>query len=164
MQTIVEYVANYIGNLPEDHPACEVFGAKLSFFMDDEEREDNHVFAYRFPFSNEDIQADVMGDIVDVAASNRQGICVMPLSGGYPDAHSGKTYPAFVLRCRHAFPAIAYRTLYTLMYDLQDNARVFPQNGTIRALTSQPGLVWASSQFAYCYQAEFRSLVAEQVK
>lgn len=162
-KSIVDYVADHIGGLPDDHPACEIFGKSLIFDMHDEEAEHVNVFLYRFPISDETVNADVYGDAVtDIVASNRQGICVVPAPGGYPEAHSGRTYPVFLIRCRHQHAGVAFRTVMELLIELQDNASVFPQNGTVRSMTTQPGLVWASSQM-YCYQAEFRVLAAETI-
>lgn len=162
-KSIVDYVAEYIGALPDDHPACQVFGRPLVFDVFDEEATHVNIFLYRFPIADDAVDADVFGEtVVDIISSNRQGLCIVPLTGGYPDAHSGRTSPSFMLRCRHEHAGIAFRTVMELSIELQDNTKVFPQNGVIRSLRSQPGLVWASSRM-YCYQADFRVLAAETI-
>ena len=163
-KTIIDYVVEYISKLPADHPANRAFGARLTYFPEDELVDESNVFAFRFPVSDYTYDtADIMGDVVDVATTNRSGICVLPAGGGAPDANMGCYYPYFVIRCRHKAAGVAFNTLQALTYELQDNARVFPQNGTIRSLSSQPGMVWADQQLSYVFQSEFRVIAAEQV-
>lgn len=163
-KNIIDYVCEYIGKLPKEHPVHAAFGMLLQYIPEDELAAESNVFAFRFPASDDtDDTADIMGDIVDVVTSNRFGISVVPAGGGAPDANMGCFYPYFVIRCRHRAPGLAYNTLQELAYELQDNARVFPQNGTIRCLSSQPGMVWADQQLSYCFQIEFRVLAAEKV-
>lgn len=163
-KTIIDYVAEYISKLPIDHAANRAFGARLTYFPEDELADESNVFMFRFPVSDFTMDtADVMGDIIDVATTNRQGICVLPAGGGAPDANMGCYYPFFVIRCRHKAAGVAFNTLQALAYELQDNARVFPQNGTIRCISSQPGMVWADQQLSYVFQIAFRVIAAEQV-
>jgi len=163
-KNIIDYVCEYLGRLKVGHPVHAAFGAVLQYIPEAELAEENTIFAFRFPASDDTgSTADIMGDIVDVVTSNRTGICVVPAGGGPPDANMGCYYQYFVIRCRHKYPGVAYNTLQEIGYELQDNARVFPQNGTIRCVSSQPGMVWADQQLMYCFQLEFRILAAEKV-
>lgn len=163
-KSIIDYVAEYLGRLPKDHDACRAFGAPFNYIPENELVEESNVFTFRFPVSDfTQDTADIMGDIVDVVTTNRQGICILPAGGGAPDANMGCYYPYFVIRCRHKAAGVAFNTLQAITYELQDNARVFPQNGTIRSISSQPGMVWADQQLSYVFQTEFRVLAAEKV-
>lgn len=163
-RNIIDYVAMYISNLPKDSPVNEAFGRKLLYLPEDETADESTVYTYSFPVASDvHVDSDVMGDILDVTMSNRQGVCVLPAGGGVPDANMGCYYPYFILRCRHEYRGRAFNVVQELIYELQDNAKVFPQNGTIRCVSSQPGMVWADQQLAYCFQTVFRVLSAEKI-
>lgn len=163
-KNIIDYVCEYIHRLPKNHPVNTAFGVPLQYVPFDELCIESTIFAFRFPASDDaEGAADIMGDIVDVVTSNRSGICVVPAGGGAPDANMGCYYPYFVIRCRHRHAGVAFNVLQELMYTLQDNANVFPQNGTVRCISSQPGMVWADQQLVYCFQSEFRVLAAERI-
>ena len=100
-KTIIDYVAEYISKLPADHHANRAFGARLTYLPEDELAEESNIFMFRFPASDYTWDtADIMGDLVDVTTTNRNGICVLPAGGGAPDANMGCYYPYFVIRCR----------------------------------------------------------------
>jgi len=163
---IIDYVATYIDRLDPNHPANVAFGAKLTFLVDDELNEDNNIFLYRFPITEDsDVTYNVEGSLLDVIASERYGICIIPLPGRRSlDLNDDSMYPSFLIRCRHKLPGRAYTTLEELMFELHKNARVFPQNGIIYSSVSSPMLLYGDSRLIYCYQTPFKVLAAERIK
>jgi len=162
---IIDYVATYLSNLPPDHPINEAFGQKLNFLMDDELNLDNNIFLYRFPITEySETTVDIEGVSADIISSERFGICLIPLSGRGINLTDYSTYPAFLCRCRHKLPGRAWRTLEEIIYELHDNARVFPQNGVIYSTQTNPSLLYADKRLIYCFQAAFKVIVAERIK
>lgn len=162
MKTVVDYVAEYISRLPEDNQVHVAFRDRL-YYDRDESDERNNIWLYRFPHSEGETGMDLMGDVADISYTDKEGLCIRPIGGGRPDPYSEKNSPSFLIHCRHSAPGIAFQCSMAIMQELSNNARVFPQNGTVRCLSSQPEIVWSNTQGAYCTQAVFRCIAATTI-
>lgn len=160
MNNIVDYIALYIEKLKPTHAAVIAFGAE---FVADESSPALNVFRFAFPYEPDGQLFNHEGISDHILNTNAQGICISPLGGGQPDPQSGCVSPYFSLLCRHSLSGRAFNTLYALNYELQNNARVFPQNGKILAITSQPSLIYADGRSAYVFQLIMKAIVAEPI-
>jgi len=163
-KSIIDYVATYIDKLDVMHPVNVAFGQKLRFFPRSNDP-NNNIFKFSFPLTQENNQlTNIMSDTINLSTLNRNGICIAPMAGSMPEAFSGQTYPNFVIYCAHLdSEGIAFNTALELIYELQENSRVFPQNGGVRAIYSQPANHWTTTTGYCCYKAFFKCLVAERI-
>lgn len=158
MKTVVDYVAEYLGNLPAEHPINVAFKERLIY--DKEAGPHTNIWLYKFPFSEDQYTADIQGELVDVSLSNAVGVCIRPLPGGRLDPYSGKAYPQFTITVRHRAIGVAFNTGMDIIMDLSNNARVFPQNGVTRSLHTQPDTIWTGPQYEGAVQMVFTALMA----
>jgi hypothetical protein len=161
-------VADYINKLPDNHRVHRAFGAKLRYYYEESRSNpDNTVFLYNFPLSDEtppnSEAAYALGIGQDIISSNTPAVAIVPEGGVGPIQAMKAWNPYFSILCRHSLPGCAYRCLYYLMLELNQNARVFRQNGLILAVTSQPATVWNDRRGLTVYKAAFRVLAAEPI-
>jgi hypothetical protein len=164
---LIEYVAEWINTLPPHHRVHRAFKYRLKYsgeemYVDPE----NNVFLFNFPMSSDDDTseaAEAIGISPDIVASNAPAVAIVPVHGEYPLQAMNAWNPYFNIICRHHLPGCAFRCLYYLMLELNNNASVFPQNGVVFALHSQPVTVWNDRRGLSVYQASFRVLAAEPI-
>lgn len=164
MNDLIEHVAIYIDKLKADHPANKAFGVRLKYarenlYVDPE----NTIFPYAFSLSESDDAYEA--GTLDLHGDNRPGIAIVPISGERPRYAMDAWTPYFHIDCRHRIVGCAFRCLQYLTYELNLNSRVFPQNGCVFALSSQPTRIYGDPRNnVFVFRSHFRVLVAEPIK
>lgn len=169
-KTLMEYIALFFNRLPKDHDINTAFGTKLVYDpalpISDPRR---NVYLFTFP-SNVESEFDAkMGEQFDigynVALSPKPGVCIAPTTGGAPRYAMGAYAPGFQILCRHEYHGRAYQCAQEILFTLNLNSQVFPQNGCVYATASQPRLIFSSSGGASStYAADFAVKVAERIR
>lgn len=159
---LIEYVAKYIHGLKPNHRANVAFKSRLAYYGDEAySNPDNTIFPYSFPISEHD---DIIDDGFIGYAENKPAISIVPLGGEPPRYAMNAWTPYFYIDCRHRIIGCAFRCLQYLTFELDQNSRVFPQNGTILALTSQPTRVYGDYRNnVFVFRSSFRALIAEPI-
>ena len=165
---LILYLAEWINRLPEGHRIHKAFGARLRYlYQDSYDDPNNTVFLFDFPLSNEipanSEQASALGISQNILTSNTPAIAIVPEGGKGPIQAMDAWNPYFSILCRHHKTGCAYRCLYYLMLELNNNANVFPQNGVVFAITSQPATIWNDRRGLTVFKAAFRVMAAEPI-
>ena len=169
-KTLMEYIALFFSKLPEDHAINVAFGTKLVYEpalpLNDPKR---NVYLFTFPSNVESVFDAKMGEQFDigynVALSPKPGVCIAPTTGGAPRYAMGAYAPGFQILCRHEYHGRAYQCAQEILFTLNLNSQVFPQNGCVFATASQPRIVFSSSGGASStYAADFAVKVAERIR
>lgn len=165
---LILHIANWINKLKPDHRAHKAFGSRLQYLYEQSLADNNNtVFLYNFPLS-----VGVSTDAESGAAlhspllaymDNTPALAIVPEISEPPTQSMNAWNYYFSLLCRHSLPGCAYRCLYYLTLELNNNARVFPQNGVIFALTSQPATIWNDRRGLTVYKSTFKAMSAEPI-
>lgn len=163
---LIEYVAQYIDKLPEDHEVNQAFGVKLVYKpLQGVGAVSRNVFLFNFP-NTADADGGVQLDApYNAALSRKPALCIVPLSGSAPKYAMGAYEPSFSILCRHEYPGRGYSCCQSLIELLNLRAGVFPQNGLIYAVQSQPSLMYdLPSASSSVFRAMFSVKVAERIR
>lgn len=165
---IILYVAEWINKLEESHAANRAFGARLQYLYEQSmTTNDNTVYLFNFPLSasvdaNSEA-AGALGSHLAASVDNTPALAIVPELSPPPIQAMDAWNYYFSILCRHRLPGCAYQCLYHLTLALNNNARVFPQNGVVFALSSQPATVWDDRRGLTVYKAMFKAMSAEPI-
>ena len=164
---LIAYVCEFVGKLRADHESCAAFGAPLVYTPKTADTPKN-VFAFHFPTSDaatgsvENISTDAQlppGTLV----SNSPGVLVLPAEGGYTQYSTDTFVYRFDILVRHTYPGSGYQCADGLLHTLHNKCGVFPQNGKIMAVFSQPYNIYNDGKGLSLYKVAFQALAALRI-
>lgn len=153
---IIEQVALYINNIPDDHLINRTFGAKLFYHRQDVQK--STLRPYGSPI--DDISSPL-------GVQNPPVVIVQPSSAGYVDQNRQINWYYFKLLCRHTNNGAAFRVLNLLATELDNNSRVLSavtdpckkriSCGTIFKLSPMPAQEWQDKTSIVVYSTTMRA-------